>query len=335
MKRLGPTLCLAAIAALAGCEETDECRDLVKLKAQYEEAAVRMRARAGMRDRAVERAEVAEQEANKLLERLGLDKSETELDAVLRDRAEALGVKIERGTREIPIGTGEGASEKQTIWNFVLTAKDTAAAVDQSRQLAGSPPLFRYVALLSDEKSWRFRLGRSEVDKLDIDKIKPTPPPELRKASDIPSELGFCGASKVRGEIAALEAEIESLSEAAAQTTVAMPKGASWEGVRRRALQIQAEEAEARVILDDQLSAAVRARVPVKAAGVEGAVVILELFGGAKEKKAFQKELTEKALQALKPADTDRPNLIRYMTMIPAADVRRKQHGPEHNQAPR
>lgn len=316
-----------ALVGLVGCTETEECRKLTTLKGQYEEALVRMKARAGLRERALERAEFAEKKAKETLERLGLDKSETELDAILRERAEALGARIERGTRDVPVGDA-GVTEKQTIWSFELSAKDTASAVDQSRRLAGSPPLFRYIALLSKDDQWRFQLGRADVEQLDIEKIEPTPPPKRPQASDIPSEMGFCGASALRAEISALDAEIEALQKVASETTVAMPRAASWEGIRRRTVQIQAEEGEAREILDELLTAAVRARVPVKASGVEGAVVILELLGGPKQKVAFQEALPPKRLEALKPAPTSRPGVIRYMTLIPAADFRRKAHGP-------
>ena len=111
-----------------------------------------------------------------------------------------------------------------------------------------------------------------------------------------------------------------------------MPRAASWEGIRRRTVQIQAEEGQAREILDDLLTAAVRADVKVKAAGVEGAVVILELFGGPKDKIAFQKKLSPQRLETLRPADSARPGLIRYMTLIPAADFRRKAQGHEQHQ---
>lgn len=336
MRKLG-YIVLGLSASLAlGCEQTQECEQLEKLVGEYEKATATMRARAGLHAQAQERLGVVKGEAEALLEKLGLDKTEEEMTAVLVDRAEALGARVEKGSREIPIGvgTGDGATERQTIWNFVLDAKDTADAIEQSRKLAGAPPLFRYVALLGGEDGWRFRLGKTAVEKVDLSKIGAAPAPELRSPDSIDSELGFCGASGLRSKIEALSEEMKALEEKAAETTVAMPKAASWEGLRRRVLQTQAEEGEARAFLDELLTAAVRANVPVKAAGVESAVVILELRGGPKERKRFLSKLSPKMLEALRPADTERPGLIRYMRMIPAADVRRRRGPPDVHMQP-
>lgn len=321
-----PRLCLAlSLLSSAACQPTEECTKLQTLKGRYEVVANQMRARAGLREQALERARISEERAQALLTKLGLDKTETELDAILKQRAQTLGVSVERGTREVALGESEGATEKQTLWSFELSAKDAAAAVDQARTLAGSPPLFRYVALLGDGKTWRFRMAATQIDQMNLDDLKPVPPPTRQDPADIESNFGFCGASGLRADIAKLEAEIVSLEPKAAETTIAMPKSASWAGLNQRVLAVQAEEAEARLVLDTLMSAAVKGRVEIKAAGVEGAVVILELRGGPAERQRFQSQLSEKFLEALRPGDGQRPGVIRYMMANRAA--RRKLEG--------
>lgn len=323
-------LALCALPLLA-CQETDECKQLKVLKGRYEVAAVQMRARAGLRDQAVKQLESSKARTEALLKKLGLDKSETELDAVLRDRAQALKAQVERGTRDVPLGDDPGMTEKQTMWSFELSAKTAAEAVDHARRLAGSPPLFRYVALLGDGKSWRFRLAETKIEQLDLSQIKPVEPPERPSLDNVPSSFGFCGASELRADIKRFEDEIHELDKVAAETTVAMPKAASWSGLYQRTMAQQAEEAEARVILDTLLTAAVRGDVPIKASGVEGGVVILEMRGGPKERKRFQSQLSKDYLQRLRPAETQRPGLIRYM-MVNRATRRHGEEGPGGSQ---
>ncbi len=311
------------------CDKTDECVELEKLTLRYEEVAAQMRARAGLHEQATKRAAQSEERTKALLAKMGLDKSETELHAILQERAVALGAKLERGTREIALAGEQSMTEKQTLWNFELSAKDSAAAVDQARQLAGSPPLFRYVALLGDGKSWRFRLAAANVVQMNLDEIEPVPAPKRASAEEIEGQFGFCGAGKLRSRLAELDREIAGLEQKAEETTVAMPMSASWAGLHKRLSAQHSEEAHAREILDTLLTAAVTARVPIKATGVEGGVVILEMRGGPKERKRFQQNLSPRYLEALRPAETERPGLIRYM-MVNRGAQSKKPDGPGH-----
>lgn len=318
------------VLPLVACDKTDECAELEKLTVRYEEVGAQMRARAGLHAQATKRAAQSEERTKALLKKLGLDKSETEMHAALQERAVALGARLDRGTREVAIDGEQNMTEKQTLWTFELAAKDSAEAVSQARQLAGSPPLFRYVALLGDGKSWRFRLAAAQVVQMNLDEIKPVAAPKRASPEDIKSEFGFCGAGKLRSRLAELDREIAKLEVKAAETTVALPKSASWAGLHKRLSAQHAEEAHAREILDTLLTAAVTARVPIKATGVEGGVVILEMRGGPKERKRFQEKLSPSYLQSLRPAENPRPGLIRYMMVNRGAAKSQKPASPGH-----
>ena len=297
---------------LAGCEDNEECKRLRALKASHERVVITMTARANLKDRAQARAQDAEARAKALLTQLGVDQTDEAVTATLMERAEGLKAEVQKGTRAIPQGDQPGQTEEQVLWSFNLSAKDAAAAMDQTLALAKGPPLLRFVALLSDGEAWRLRLGKADIPQVPIN-VAPMPAPERKSPDDIPSELGFCGASKLRSEIAALDREIEALHADAEATTVAMPTAASFEGLRSRAMLADLEENETRKILATLSSAALRGGLKVKALGVEGAVVIIELFGGPKEKVKFSEQLDPQTLAALKAAPNERPGVVRFM----------------------
>jgi hypothetical protein len=328
MRRNGVAAMVAVAAVLAACEDTEECRRLRALKASHERVLITMQARAGLKDKAVARAKAAEADAQALLDKLGLEKSDDELSALLAERAAAVKADLQKGTRDVPLDDPQAKSETQVVWSFALSAKDAAAAVDQTFTLAKGPPLFRFVALLSDGTSWRLQLAKATVARVPI-QVAPMPAPERKSAADIPSELGFCGASGLRGEVAALDAKIDALQAEAEATTVAMPTTASYEGLKSRAMLADLEENESRRIVAVLSSAALRANLKIKALGVEGAVVILELFGGPKERVKFTEQLDAKTLEELKPAPTEHPGLVRYM-MVNRVGEQARSRGKAH-----
>ena len=303
---------LLAAGLLFGCAETEECKSLKKLEREHEQALGVMRSRAGLAEKARARADKSRVKVEKMLAEFGLDLTESDLSEVMKKRGEAAKVDVARGSRTVAAGEGSATAD-QTVWSFELKG-DVARAVDLTREIADLPPLTNFVAFLGDESgdTWRLRLGRPDIQRVEIE-VKPTPPPVLESADEVASEFGFCGAGKLRAHIAEMDREMEALQSEAEKTTVALPEAASWDGLGHRARVEHAVELENRRIVNALLSAAVRADVPIKAAGVEGSVVILELRGGAKERQRFQKQLDDKILQGIKPAETERPGVARFM----------------------
>lgn len=113
--------------------------------------------------------------------------------------------------------------------------------------MLASPPLVKFGTLLRDKKgddTWRLE---TILDQAPLTRARVTAPPSP-DLSTIPNTFGFCGAGKLRDEIADANTEIDRLRERAERTTVLLPTAASWEGLRARSELVRDMEMESRRI---------------------------------------------------------------------------------------
>lgn len=312
------TILLSALsaAALSGCQETDECQQLTGLVKTYEQALQTTEARAALRDRVKARAEKAEAATKARLAELWLDRPEAEVAAELEKRvAELPGAKLERTTRAVASEDGApGGGETETLWVVELAEKRADVVEKQIDALAAHPPLLRLRTLLQDAKTktWKVELARATVDQMPM-KLDPTPPPPRKDPAAIPEQLGLCGASRLREQIAALEGKIQEAQKAAGETTTLLPAAATWEGLGRRADLLADIEAESRRIARAMFDAVRVAGVRFTALGVEREVVILQVQGGAWERSRIERALPKEIMESIRASEAEQPGTVRLM----------------------
>jgi hypothetical protein len=305
---------------VSGCE-TQECVELRALKATYEKAIAQTKARAALKKHTADRLAKFETGAKETMSKLGLDLPETKLKEVLDERAAKIpGATIERTTKQVAEPDDSGGAIHETLWKISFPAKSDSEAFAAVRALGLEPPLFAMVGIYKDPKGkWTLELMRASVVEVPMD-IKPTEMPPLPKASDVKSELGFCGAGGLRDELAALEQEWLKSKVDAEELTVVMPKMATYEGLQRRAELLGATERENRMLFNAFFDAVEKAKLKFKATGVERAVVIYEIFGGASERQRLEKQLPEEVLRGMKQLESADKKVIRLSVVNRVAD---------------
>lgn len=314
MRRLAGML--GALVLVAGCGKTEECKKLERVKRAAQSALAAAKGRAQLAERTGEHLARLKAAVEKKLDDNGLDLDEGALIEALEERVESVaGATLERTTRPAEVTPGslsrQGATE--TVFRFTFEAKGLEAAWSKAQVLMSNPPLTRLLSLIAPKKPgepWRLDLGRVDIQRLPM-KIEPRPVPPRPKASEVPSELGFCGASQLREEIAALEEEIAKYAEQAEQTTVNLPLTASWTGLSRRADLAIDSEAEGRRLAEGLVEAVLESGQRFLGLASEPEAVLLEVVGDEKAAKAVQSELPEPMLQAMQELPPSREGVAR------------------------
>jgi hypothetical protein len=327
MKR--PAASLALAAALGGCGKTDECARLEAMIPRHEEALAVTRGRAAALPQVKARAAQEETRAKALLAETGLDLAEEQLRVALEGRVARLaGARLERTTRPVPGGTAEQGpgGETETVWVVAFEADGLAAARAALMAVSPVPPLFRLRALLTDgARGWKVELARAEVEQVPI-RVEPTPPPARPDPAEVPSQLGFCGAGKLRARLAELGAELTRLEAEAAETTVLLPTATSWQGLGLRVLLAREVETETRRLAGALLDAVGAAGLSLRALGVEREVLMLEVAGGQAERGRLERALAPDVLAAVTYPQAPQPGVVRLLV---ANRVEKERRRPE------
>jgi hypothetical protein len=323
-----------AACALIGCGETEECKKLDAFVAEGERVVAGMKARHALRDKIADRAHRFESQTKAKMAELGIDQGEEQLKAALEARAKTIpGATFERSTRVVPSEDPGATGDTETLFVLSFVQKDAAKAIASARALMASPPLFRLVTVVKEDKGdrWRVELARTDVDELPI-KFEPQKVPKRPSIDDIPSQIGFCGAADKRKRIAEIDVEIEKLAPVSEEVTVLLPSSASWEGLGRRVDLAREVETESRRIIQLVLDGVLKSKVSLKAIGAEQEVVLVELHGTTKERAKLQKVLPEEIVQAMVLPEAEiTPNIARFSIPNRVAKERRRpdQKGPE------
>ncbi|MEQ8277877.1 MAG: hypothetical protein RMA76_21605 [Deltaproteobacteria bacterium] len=327
MKRL---VFVAALLTFA-CDETDECRRLDRIQEENDKVLDQARRRAKQADVTEKRLSEMKAKADEAFEEYGLNLSEKEVTKALEARAKDHGATVERGTREIdsginPGGPGGGGGT-QTMWTFTYPSKSMYDAWRTAEKIMAVPPFVRFASLRNGRKRGTYLLEavRGTVDRAPM-KVEPTPLPKLRDPADVPSQFGFCGAAEKRQALAALAKEVEELTPQAEALTVNLPLAASWEGLWKRTIVIRDIEDESRRITREVFESAERGKVPLKAAGIENDIVIVELVGGKKERGRVERELPKALVEQLQTLDGSGQKIERLMIVNRHAE---KKHEAE------
>jgi hypothetical protein len=326
---------------LAACEETDECKKLKKVKQAAEKALVAAKGRAKLADRTGQTLERIKTATEKKLDEHGLDLPEEELQEELEARvADIEGAELERTVR--PVAPDPHAQspvpETETMFRVTFPARGLEAAWAKARTLFATPPLTRVLGFFPPKEpgeGWRLELGRVDIQRLPMD-IEPRPLPRRPSAEDVESELGFCGASELREEIAELEAKIAKYQDKAGQTTMNLPLSASWTGLARRAdLAIETEK-EGRRIADALVEAVLEARQRLVGLGLEKEAVLLEIRGGQKNLSKVQAQLSEGLLESMQDIEGERDGVARMAVgnRVAAAGRRPDRSPAGHGRSP-
>lgn len=288
-------LCLLLLTTSLACGQTEECKGLEGLLKIHEEALLSAQGQAEAHDKLVPRLAEAREKAEAVLGELGFDLDEKALADKLATRVAAVGdASMTRQVATVQLPSG-GSTDSQTFWQVTFAARRPAAAFEKIWALARTPPLFelRRIAAPDRGKVWQADLYRSVVDRVPI-KPDAIPLPFPPDAAAIAPEFGFCGAGKMRARIAEIRSEMTTLKEKAEGTTVLLPSISSWLGLEQRARKKLDIENESRRLIGLMLEAAVAARLPIKGAGFDAPMVVLDASGSAKQRKNLESTLAGK-----------------------------------------
>jgi hypothetical protein len=320
---------------LFACGETEECKQLKEIEKQNKDILVNARSRARSLERVEKHAQEIEASAKKLLAELGLDQPESKLQTALEERAHKIpGATIEKGARppeEEGLGKGPpGTSE--TYWSVHFKEKDATRALKAFDELSEGPPLFRLGSIRHDPKDmWSVEIVRAVAEQIPIHP-KAAELPRPKDLSTIPSELGACGAGKLRAEIAKQSAEIESFRAQAEQMSVAIQSGTSYDGLRARTELLRDSEAENRRLARILEDAVVKEHLSIRSLGVNGVLVALEVQGGKKELVKIEKVLVaQKVADIMKLPQSQPMNAVRVMLPNQIGETRRADRTRQGN----
>ncbi len=308
--------------ATFACSETEECARLNVAVEQSERALTDVQLRAAMKPRVEKRFHESKEEAQKILAAYWLDKPESTLTETFEQRAAKFeGVDVERTTRQTQEGVPQDPKVFDTVWVFRIAPRPLRDVFGLLDALAGSPPLTN-LTLFSreDDGGYRLELTRLSLPEAPMD-AQPVALPPLPEIDDIPRQLGFCGARKMRSRLAEIESEIERLGDDAQATTSLMPESATWQGKGVRAEQRATLERGGRAVLAKFLMGVVETPVRLKAVGQDRDAIVVEVRGS--------KGRVERQLASLSPelraAMTDLPSpaddLQRYAIANPAFEA--------------
>jgi hypothetical protein len=333
---VGLGVALAGLAA--GCGKTEECVALEGLVAEHEKLARTLKERASLVEKAEAGARAAEVAANKFLETSGLALDRPGLRAELDKRLAAVPTST-MSFGEIQVGVGEETGQPMVSEQFVITlpAGDARVLWDRVGQLAQVPPVLRILGLSRGRAAGTWTLT--------LERILPDRPPAMPKAvatpslpdgSAIASRLGFCGASQLRATIAAKREEIARHREAAERLTVALPTHATFDGIRRRAERSVGHQREARAIMDAMMRVVVDDKLQLRGLGYESPEVVLEVDGGARERRLLEDRLSRYVNQIKPVAPTARKGVVqlRITNEAELSRVAREAESPLPNMPP-
>ncbi|MCC7381991.1 MAG: hypothetical protein IT384_09185 [Deltaproteobacteria bacterium] len=312
--------CLFSLGLLAACSETEECKKLNDLRGQHDRLLTETRSKAALLDRLKSRAEAAEVKANKTLEALGLDLDESKITDRLTVRVAAI------PTATISVGytplapSESGHPTRERMWEVSFDAKNVEQAFDLLAKVVEVPPLVRVASFIKDrgKRRWRAQLLVQPVERIPVEP-KPVLVPTLDDPGTIPSQLGFCGAGKIRRAIGEIRAQLSELRPKAERTTVLLPTVATFDGLGRRAEMAEKTETESRRLMQIMAVRADAAKVEIKAVGFETPLVVLEVWGKQPELARLEKQLAPMASR-LKKLDPAPPGVIRLGLPNPVAE---------------
>lgn len=333
---------------IAGCADTEECKELRKVLNSSERALRAAQGRAQLADRTRENLKRIRAEVEKKLEKHGLDLDEDALLAKLEARAGSMkGVSVERSSRPMAPDPRDPSQRPQSemVIRFTFKARDLASAWEITQALSREPPLTRLFTLLAPKRRrdpWRLELGPVDVQKVPTEGLKPRPLPPRKSSTEVSEEFGFCGASALREQIAKVDAETDGFAEKAGETTVNLPLFASWKGLSRRADLALDTEAESRRLAEALIQASLSAEVPFIGLALEKEAVLLEIKGGKWEKSKAQSKLPPQLLSRLRELSGGREGVARLaLGNAVSAAARRpnpggesEPHGTSHSPSP-
>ncbi len=319
MKRL--LLAASLLAFLWGCEKTDECKQLEELMLKHKNLQSQAETYAKQATTMAKRVEKAEEEANVYKKDTGLDRTETGLHKEISSRIEALkGAKVERSVEEVSKGE---AVIKETIWRISFKAPSFTKAFVQSQRVAAVPPLLSY-RRLSDKGGGNFELElvKPILLEADLTRIATVPLEKLSTGDDIPSQLGFCGASDLRKQIAAAHKRIEEVREDAESVSRLLPLGSSWRGALGRARRVVKTEEANRDILGRYMDMAAKAKLTPSEIGSLGEEVVMAVPAGKKTRGKLDRAADPEFLPAMKYFNDVKAKKLRVIVKNPLLDKR-------------
>lgn len=311
---------VAGVVGLTACEPTEECLRLEEAVKEAEDALAKVELRAVMRDKVEDQRVAAEKKAKKILTAYGLDRPEEDITAMLEERAAAAkGVTVERTTRQTKPGPQTNPNLYDTIWRFEISRRPLSEVFDLLDALAASPPVTR-LSLFSrqDDGSYALELTRVTIPEAPF-MPEPAPLPAVPDISKIPSQLGFCGAGRMRKRVQEIDQKIAELKDDADATTVAMPVGATWDAKGVRAQQKGALERGGRAVLARVLKTIDEKRLRLIAIGVEDDAVVFEVAGPKTQvREALKSGMPEKMSARLEILPSPDDDVQRFSLPNPA-----------------
>ncbi|MBI4819079.1 MAG: hypothetical protein HY791_22595 [Deltaproteobacteria bacterium] len=281
------TRLFALFLAATSCSK-DECVALEKLKAEHQSLLTKVRIQAEKADELEKSSAQFEVETNAMIDRLGFNKSDTELDKVLGERVAKLGGAKLR-VIDPPASPQQGPVPR--AWTISVLEKTPTAALSRAFELASSPPLIEIKTLVDDGKGvWSVQLERAVLDRLDL---KPQPAKVVLPVGPetIKRTISMCGAGALRAAITKMREELEAKAPRAELMTELVQKRTTVLGQKRRAELLSERERETRSLQNMLVEAAEKAGVPIKAVGFEEPMVILEIRGTAAHRAKVEAKL--------------------------------------------
>ena len=295
------TFAILGFFFLGACQETKECSALQSMVEHNQKLLDSAKNKAAVHERLSASAEKTEKDVTAYLDEIGLNWSEDKLNKALDKRmGKVPGSRVIRNSRsKMESSTQNLLRRAKTYWSVEFASKDLAKGLQTAMMFTGDRPLFMFERLSFDPKgdSWLLELGRAVIDEVP-NKPLPNALPKLKDDSGVKTEFGFCGATKLRGQLADIKSEYAKVKDKAEAISVLLPRQATWKGLQRRAKILVTVEAETRKIIQRLLKGVADLKLTVRGLAFEEPFVMAEIKGSDRTAKRLKKHMGSMAVNA-------------------------------------
>ena len=286
---------------VVACQETEECQTLQTMLEHNQKLLDSAKNKAAVHDRLAASAAKTEKDVTAYLDEIGLNWSEDKLNKALDKRmSKVSGSRVIRNSRgKMESSTQNLLRRAKTFWSVEFESKDLAKGLQTAVMFTGQRPLFMFERLSFDQKSdsWLLELGRAVIDEV-LNKPLPNALPKLKNYSGVKTEFGFCGATKLRGQLADVQSEYDSIKDKAEAISVLLPKQATWKGLQRRAKILVTVETETRKIIQRLLKGVADLKLTISGLAFEEPFIMAEIKGDERTAKRLKKHMGSIAINA-------------------------------------
>ena len=293
-----------------GCRDTDECVELRRILKGSERTLRLARERASQAERTAKNLAELRMRVEAQLAEEGLDADRSSIIQTLKKRARRIrGARFRQVKRVVitdPQRPTTGRKEEE-IFQLSFSASNSLHAWHVSGQLARKPPLTRILELRAPKKRrgrWELELGLIELQRFPQIEVPALELPRRRAVDDVPQQFGICGGKALRERIHAVENELVYYRDKAKETSINLPRYASWKGFSRQIERVVQIEKEARRLAHILVKAASEGKHKLLSLSIHPEIVRVDIQGSSRDRRKLQSRLTDKDLRLVRPTKT-------------------------------